>query len=92
MCTLLILRCVLVDCAFSTWECLRHKEVTNIYHFCYNLQLNFMFYYIKVAFLMCILQCATRSKVQIPAHYTELKSISFSLLKTKQFSLSKFKL
>ena len=40
MCTLLTLRHVLDYCAFSTWECLSPEEVTNIYHFCYNLQLN----------------------------------------------------
>ena len=50
------------------------EEVTNIYHFCYNLQLNFVFYYIKVVFLICILQCATRSKVQILALYTKYKN------------------
>ena len=44
---------------------------------CYNLQLNFMFYYIKVAFLMCILQCDTRSKVLILAHYTKKYSLQF---------------
>ena len=47
------------------------NKLQNIYHFWYNLQLNFMFYYIKLAFLMFILQCATRSRVQILAHYTK---------------------
>ena len=65
MCTFVILRHVSGECAFSIWECLRPEEVTNIDHFGYNLQLNVMFYYIKVALLICILQCATRSKVQI---------------------------
>ena len=46
------------------------KKVTDVYHFCYNLQLNLMLYYIKVAFQICILQCATRSNVQILALYT----------------------
>ena len=71
MYTFLILRHVSGDCAFSIWECLRPENVTNIYHFCYNLQLNLMFYYIKVAFLICILQCALMSKVQVLALYTK---------------------
>ena len=33
-----------------------------------------MFYYLKVAFLVFILQCATRSKVQILALYTKYKN------------------
>ena len=72
MCPLCILRHVSHrHMSFSIWECIRLEEVTNIYHFCYNLQLNFMFYYIKVAFLICILQCATRAKVQILALSTQ---------------------
>ena len=78
---------VSAECAFSIWECLRPEEVTNIKHFCYNLQLKLMFYYIKVAFLMCILQCATRSKVQILAHYTNRINSSCMLRRTDQFSI-----
>ena len=37
ICTLLIFRHVSADCAFSILECLGPEEVTNIYHFCYNL-------------------------------------------------------
>ena len=58
----------------ALWECLRPKSVTNIYYFDYNLQLNLMFYYLKVAFLVFVLQCATRSKVQILALHTKYKN------------------
>ena len=54
---------------------------------CYNLQLTFMFYYIKVAFLICILQCATRSKVQILAHYAKKRNTPCIMLKRNQFSI-----
>ena len=71
MCTLPIFRHVSADFAFSIREW--PEYVTNIYHFCFNLQLNFMFYYIEMGFLVCILQCATSPKVQILAHYTKQK-------------------
>ena len=48
--------------------------MTSIHHFCYNLLLNLMFYYVKVAFLICILQCAIRYKVQILALYANYKN------------------
>ena len=35
--THIILRQVSGYCALSIWECLMPEEVTNIYHFCYNL-------------------------------------------------------
>ena len=58
------------------------KKVTDVYHFCYNLQLNLMLYYIKVAFQICILQCATRSNVQILALYT-MNKILLVVVKNK---------
>ena len=51
--------------------------------FGYNSQLYFTFYYIKVAFLMSILQCATRSKCQILIHYTKQKKYSLQFVKDK---------
>ena len=47
------------------------NEVANLYLFCYILQLDFMLDYFIFAFLMCILQYATRSEVQIQSHYTK---------------------
>ena len=71
MYTLLILRHVSADCAFSIWECLRPEYVTNIYQILLQFAAELQFYYIEVAFLMCILQCVTRSKIQILARYTK---------------------
>ena len=59
---------LIVLLAFGNVPGLNKSQTFIIY--CYNLQLNVIFYYIIVAFLLCILQCATRSKVQILAHYT----------------------
>ena len=47
------------------------NEFTNLYLFCYILQLNLMLDYFKFAFLMLILQYTTRSEVQIQSHYTK---------------------
>ena len=41
MCTLLILRHVSADCAFSIWECLRPEKVTNIYNFLLQIAIGF---------------------------------------------------
>ena len=86
ICTMIILSHVSAGCAFSIWECLRSEEFTNIYHFCYILQLNLMFYFIKVAFLICILQCATSSKTLYLSHYIKKKNTTCSLWRTNQFS------
>ena len=45
---------VSADCAFSICEWVMSEDDTNIYHFCYMLQPNFMFYYINVSFLIYI--------------------------------------
>ena len=87
MYTLLMLRHVSGDCAFRIWVCLRPEEITNIYHFCYNLQLNVMFCYIIVAFLICILQCTTRPKVQIQALCTKYKKLLVVVKDTSIFFL-----
>ena len=54
ICLMLMLSHVSADCDFSIWECLRPEEIASIYHFCYILQLNFIFYYNTVTFLICI--------------------------------------
>ena len=52
ICTMLILSHVPAYIALSIWEYLMSEEVTNNYNFCHSLQLNFMFYYVQVAFLI----------------------------------------
>ena len=42
MWTLRMLTHVSGYCAFRIWKCLRPKEATDIYHFCFNVQLNFL--------------------------------------------------
>ena len=79
ICTKLKLSHVSDDCAFSIWECLRSEEAANIYHFCYILHLNFIFYYIQVTFLICSLQCATRSKTQL-THYLKIEKYSMQFM------------
>ena len=50
-----------------------------------------MFYYIKVAFLVCILQCATRSKVKIMAFYAKYKNTHCSCEGQIKFLIGKCK-
>ena len=54
---------------------------------CFNLQLNFMIYYIKEAFLLCIIQCATRSKVKYGHIIQNRKNTPCSLWSTYQFPI-----
>ena len=59
-----MLRHVSADCAYIICEIIKPEEVANSCLLSYILQQNIMFYYIKVAFLICFLQCVTEFKVQ----------------------------